>query len=268
MNRLAARTDALRARGRTGLVAFLTAGYPDEATFADLVRAAADAGADVVEIGVPFSDPIADGPVIQAASAAALARGMTLRRTLALTSELAAMVDVPLVLMSYVNPLLAWGAGPFSRAAADAGAAGVILPDVSFEESDAFRGPITEAGLAYVDLVAPTSGDARIRRIAAASRGFVYVVSLTGVTGAARAADATSLATLTERVRAATATPVYVGFGIADPNHACAVARHADGVIIGSSLLRILAETGPNGAAGRAGAFLASVRGALDREGR
>ncbi|HEU4364994.1 MAG TPA: tryptophan synthase subunit alpha [Candidatus Krumholzibacteria bacterium] len=267
MNRLAQTTRALRARGRSGLVAFLTAGYPDERSFVAMVRAAVDAGADVVEIGVPFSDPIADGPVIQASSSVALAHGMSLRRALALASELAATVDVPLVVMSYVNPLLAMGTDAFARAAAEAGVAGVILPDVPFEESGAFRTPIREARLDYVDLIAPTSGDTRIRAIAGAAEGFVYVVSLTGVTGAHHA-FAADLGALTGRVRAATETPVYVGFGISEPGQARTVARHADGVIIGSRLLELAADGAPGGADGRVGAFLASVRGALDREGR
>jgi tryptophan synthase alpha chain len=267
MNRLAERTHAMRTQGRKGLVAFLTAGFPDDETFVATVRAAAEAGADVIEIGIPFSDPMADGPVIQASSSVALAGGMSLRRALALTAELRTSVDVPLVVMSYVNPLLAMGVASFARAAAAAGVGGVILPDVSLEESDAFRAPLRAAGLAYIDLIAPTSSDERIGRLARASEGFVYVVSLTGVTGA-RDAIAADLAELTGRVRAAADTPVYVGFGISQPAQARAVARHADGVIIGSRLLQLAADGAPQGAGGRVGDFLASVRGALDQEGR
>lgn len=262
MNPLSARTNAVRGRGRKGLVAFLTAGYPDEDSFADCVRAAADAGVDVIEIGIPFSDPIADGPVIQASSAAALARGMSLRRALALTSELRATVDVPLVIMSYVNPVFAMGVDAFARAAADAGVAGVILPDVPFEESAPLRTRVRDAGLAYVDLVAPTSGADRIRAIAGPADGFVYVVSLTGVTGVRNTRPA-DLGSIVASVRAATNTPIYVGFGISEPDQARAVAGQADGVIIGSRLVELAAEGTPQ----RVGAFLASVRGALDREG-
>ncbi len=264
MNHLREHTNALRARRRKALVAFLTAGYPDENAFRDIVRAASDAGADVIEIGIPFSDPIADGPVIQTSSTAALAGGMSLRHALSIIAKLAAGLDTPLVAMSYVNPILRMGVETFASAAADAGVRGVILPDVSFEESAAFRGPMRNAGLAYIDLVAPTSGDERIRMVATASEGFVYVVSLTGVTGT-RDAVAADLAALTARVRAATDTPIYVGFGIADADQARAVAGHADGVIIGSRLVRLVAEGDPGGSGRRVGDFLASVRRALDR---
>ncbi|HEX5131659.1 MAG TPA: tryptophan synthase subunit alpha, partial [Candidatus Krumholzibacteria bacterium] len=166
-----------------------------------------------------------------------------------------------------VNPVLSMGLETFVARAGDAGVAGVILPDVSFEESDAFRQPLHSAGMSYVDLVAPTSSDARIQAIAGGSEGFVYVVSLTGVTGA-RDAIAGDLGALTARVRAATATPVYVGFGISSPDAAAAVAEHADGVIIGSRLLGLAAEGAPEAAGRRVGDFLAGVRGALDRKGQ
>jgi len=245
------------------LVAFFTAGYPDDAAFDDLVRGAADAGVDVVEIGIPFSDPIADGPVIQAASGVALAHGTTLSGALHTASRLAHEVGIPLVVMSYVNPILRLGVGAFAREAARAGIAGVIVPDVSFEESAAFRPAIREAGLAYVDLVAPTSGNLRTREIARSSEGFVYVVSITGVTGA-RAADAADVVPLVARVRAATDTPVYVGFGVSTPDDAAEMAAIADGVIIGSRLMQIAGDGPSKAAAGRVGDFLASVRHALD----
>ncbi len=262
MNRLTETTQALRSRRRKALVAFLTAGYPDDATFAETARAAADAGADIIEIGIPFSDPIADGPVIQAASAAALARGMTISRALALASEL--RVEVPLVAMGYVNPVLAMGVDAFARAATAARLSGVVLADVSFEESGAFRGPLRQAGLAYVDLVAPTTGDERLRTIGAAADGFLYLVTMTGVTGARRP-GAAEVAGLAARVREATVFPVYAGFGIASPEQARDVAAHVDGVIIGSRLLEIAAEGSPGGVASRSAAFLARVRAALDR---
>lgn len=262
MNSLAETTRSLRARKRKALVAYFTAGYPDDAAFDAMVRAAADAGADVVEIGIPFSDPIADGPVIQKASLAALAGGMTLARALEAASRLAHEASTPLVVMSYVNPILRFGVDAFARDAARAGVAGVILPDVSFEESSAFRPAMRAAGLAYVDLVAPTSGEARTREIAEASDGFVYVVSITGVTGA-RTAGVADVGPLVERVRAATDTPVYVGFGVSTPDAAAEVARVADGVIIGSRLMQIAGDGPSNSAAGRVGDFLASVRHAL-----
>jgi len=263
MTRLAETTRSLRTQGRKALVAFFTAGYPDDAAFEDLVRGAADAGADVVEIGIPFSDPIADGPVIQAASVAALARGTTLVSALETASRLAQKIDVPLVVMSYINPILRLGVGEFARAAARAGVAGVVVPDVSFEESVAFRPAIREAGLASVDLIAPTSGELRTREIARASEGFVYLVSITGVTGA-RAAVAADVGPLVGHVRAATDTPVYVGFGVSTPDAAAEMAAVADGVIIGSRLTQIAGDGPTKAAAGRVGDFLASVRHALD----
>jgi tryptophan synthase alpha chain len=263
VNALSATTGAVRARGGKGLVAFLTAGFPTPAAFEDSVRAAAGAGCDVIEVGIPFSDPIADGPVIQAASTAALAQGMTLARALESASRLSREVAAPLVFMSYLNPILRMGVDAFAARAAEAGVAGVILPDVSFEESTALRPQLRARGMAYVDLVAPTSGDDRIRTIAGAAEGFVYLVSLTGVTGA-RAEAAAGLPALVARVRAATATPVYVGFGISGAEQARDIARHADGVIIGSRLLQLAAAGEPAGAAARVGDFLAGLRRALE----
>jgi tryptophan synthase alpha chain len=266
MSRLDDRTRALRDSRRKALVAFLTAGYPDAETFVELVKAAADAGADVIEIGIPFSDPIADGPVIQAASAIALAGGMTLARSLDAVERLAGETDAAFVIMGYVNPVLGMGVEAFATRAAAAGANGVILPDVSFEESAAFRNPVRDAGLCYVDLIAPTSGDDRISMIASRAEGFIYLVSMTGVTGA-RGAAADDLVELTNRVRAASKTPVYVGFGISSPEQASAASATADGVIIGSQLLRLAGAGAPREAAGRVGDFLAGVRRALDRTG-
>ncbi len=263
MKALAEATRALRARNRKALVAYFTAGYPDDATFDALVRAAVDAGADAVEVGIPFSDPIADGPVIQASSNAALARGVTLTRALESVARLSREVQVPMVVMSYVNPILRLGVDAFAREAARAGVAGVVLPDVAFEESGAFRPALRGAGLAYVDLVAPTSDDARAREIARASDGFVYAVSITGVTGA-RAAARADVDAIAACVRAATDTPVYVGFGVASAEAAAEIASVSDGVIIGSRLVQLAGDGAANGAAGRVGDFLANVRRALD----
>jgi tryptophan synthase alpha chain len=264
MSRLAGHTEALRARGRKALVAFLTAGYPTRGAFPELVRAAADAGADVIEIGVPFSDPIADGPVIQHASVVALSNGTTLQSALDDAARLSREVDSPLVVMSYINPILRRGVETFARDAERAGIAGVVLPDVSFEESGAFRAPVHDAGLAYIDLVAPTSDDARLRTIAPGSDGFVYVVSLTGVTGT-REAVAADLPALLARVRAHAQVPVYVGFGVSNAAQAAQVAALADGVIIGSRLVRLAGDGAAEGAAARVGGFLAGVRRELDR---
>ena len=168
-------------------------------------------------------------------------------------------VRVPMVVMSYVNPILKIGVDAFARESARAGVAGVVLPDVSFEESPAFRPALRDAGLAYVDLVAPTSDEARAREIARASEGFVYAVSMTGVTGS-RAARKADVEGLVARVRAATDTPVYVGFGVSSPDAAAEIATASDGVIIGSRLMQLAADGPARAAAGRVGDFLASVR--------
>jgi len=261
MNDLVTTTTALRASGGKALVAYLMAGYPDERTFADLVKASVDAGCDLIEVGIPFSDPIADGPVIQAAATAALARGVTLHSTLGQIARLSARV--PLVAMSYINPILRMGVDAFADAARESGISGLILPDVSFEESDGFRPALTARGLAYIDLVAPTSDDARLRAIACASSGFVYLVSVTGVTGV-RSALPAGITELAGRVRAATETPVYVGFGVSTPELAAQLAPCADGVIIGSRLMQLAADGHPGQAGRRVGDFLAQARKAID----
>ena len=263
MKTLGGETKALREQRRKALVAYFTAGYPDGDACDAMVRAAVDAGADIVEIGIPFSDPIADGPVIQATSSAALAGGMTLSRALEAIARLRADVPVPIVVMSYINPILRVGVDAFARDAAQAGVSGVVLPDVSFEESHFLRPALSRAGLAYVDLVAPTSGEARAKVIARASVGFVYAVSMTGVTGA-RTASAADASALVEQVRAATDTPVYVGFGVSSPEAAAEIARVADGVIIGSRLMQIAGAGPAQAAAARVADFVTSVRHELD----
>ncbi len=263
MNTLAGETRALRQRRRKALVAYLTAGYPDGETFVTLALAAVDAGADIIEIGIPFSDPIADGPIIQGSSSTALKNGMTLPRALEAIVRLRTDVRVPVVVMSYINPILGMGTDTFAREAVAAGVSGVVLPDVSFEESDSLRPALSRAGLAYVDLVAPTSGEARAQRIARASQGFVYAVSMTGVTGA-RTASLADASDLVEQVRAATDTPVYVGFGVSTPETAAEIARAADGVIIGSRLMQLAGDGPARGAVARVADFLASVRHELD----
>ncbi len=260
---LDARTRALRDEGRPALVAYLTALYPDAHTFEEVVRAADAAGCDVIEIGIPFSDPIADGPVIQAASTRALASGATMRSALEAAARLAPELRAALVVMTYVNPVLAMGVDAFARRAAECGVRGVILPDVPDEESEPFRTALEAAGLAPIDLLAPTSPEARIARIAPRARGFVYLVSVAGVTGP-RDALPDDLGPFVERVRRHTTTPLYVGFGVSSPEQAAEVTRRADGVIIGSRLIRAIDQGDAAGAPDRVGAFLAGVREAID----
>ena len=258
---LPAVTTALRDAGRKAVVPYLTAGFPSPADGPLLLEAVAAAGCRLVEIGIPFSDPVADGPVIQAASARALAQGTTVADGLALAARAAALGLVPVV-MTYLNPVLAMGLERFAAAAADAGVRGVILPDVPREEAGPARAAFAAAGMTLVDLVAPTSGTARTERIAREARGFLYVVSHTGVTGGDAALDA-AVAPLVARIRDVTDTPCYVGFGIATPDRARAAAAVADGVIVGSALLRAVDEAAPRERPRAARAFLSSLVAAV-----
>jgi tryptophan synthase alpha chain len=227
-----------KADGRSALIVFVEAGDPDLTTTARLVPALAAAGADILELGVPFSDPIADGPTIQRATERALASGTTLRRVLDLAADLRARkVGTPLVLFTYANPILAFGEEAFALRAAEAGFDGVLVTDLPPEEGRGFAGRLRTAGLAPVYLLAPTSPDARLRRAAALSRGFVYVVSRAGITGA-RAALPEDLADFVARVRRSVPRlPVAVGFGISTPDQVRAVARLAEGVVVGSAVV-------------------------------
>lgn len=227
---------ARREGGGKALVPFMTAGFPDPDTSLDLLAGCVARGCGVVEVGVPFSDPVADGPVIQRASQHALEQGMTLTRALHLVRELAQGGATPVV-MTYLNPILRLGLPLFAAEAARAGCAGVIVPDLSVEESPELRAALAAEGLVLVDLVAPTSGPERVARIAGGAAGFLYLVSVTGVTGT-RSAAAADLADFTARVRAHTDVPLYLGFGIDGPDRAREAAAVADGVIVGSALVR------------------------------
>jgi tryptophan synthase alpha chain len=229
----------LRAALGTGdgvaLVPSLMAGYPDLEGSAQLGRRYAESGAAAIEVGIPFSDPLADGPVIQRVGQAALERGTGMRQALEVTSAVA-VAGVPVVLMTYVNPVLAYGVRRFAADAAAAGASGVIVPDLPVEESEPMASWFREAGLDTVFLVAPTSPDERIARIAARSSGFVYCVTLRGVTGA-RAELAPGLEELLARVRRATDLPLAAGFGISRPEHVRRLRGRADAAVVASALL-------------------------------
>ncbi len=232
-----------RKAGRPALVVFVEAGDPDLATTARLLPSLAAAGADVLEMGIPFSDPIADGPVIQRAHERGLASGTTLGAALDLLSGLRRDgFDAPVVLFSYANPILAMGEEAFAARAAAAGADGVLVTDLPPEEGKRLSALLRRAGLDPVYLVAPTSSDERLRRAAALSRGFVYLVSRAGVTGA-RAALPEDLAPLVERVkRQVTRLPVAVGFGLSTPEQVAAVGRLADGAVVGSAVVSRMEE--------------------------
>jgi tryptophan synthase alpha chain len=226
--------------GRRSLAMFITAGYPARNATPDLVCALEEGGADVVEIGVPFSDPLADGPVIQKASGVAIANGVTLPGILAMVSAIRKRTMVPLVLMGYLNPIMRYGVERFFTDAASAGVDGVILPELPLEEWAGYAPRVASAGLAGILLATPTTPPERVRLIDDASTGFVYCVSTTGVTGSSVAASAlTDVRAVRAHVRR---NPMLVGFGISQPEQAALFAREADGVIVGSALLRRLEE--------------------------
>ncbi len=246
-----------------GLVAYLTAGDPDLHTTRDIALAAIDNGADVIELGVPFSDPLADGPVIQRASERAVARGTTLLQVLDLAKELrVARPSAGLVLFSYLNPIVRLGLKDFCARAADAGADGVLLTDMIVEEAGAYLDAMHQHQLAPIFLAAPTSPDARLQAIAAASRGFVYAVSRVGITGA-QTTVASDAETLVRRLRAFTEIPIAVGFGISNADHVRAVGTFADAAIIGSALVALIERSTPAEAAHTIGRFIAGLREAV-----
>jgi tryptophan synthase alpha chain len=262
-SRLDATFGALRARRERALVAYFTAGDPSLAITRKLVVEAARRGADVIELGIPFSDPLADGPVIQRATQRALAAGVTLPRVLELVREMRGEVSVPLVFLTYYNPILAFGLKAFCRTSVEAGIDGVIVADLPPEESGPLRAEAVAAGLDLIHLVAPTSTPERMRRIARASEGFVYMVSLTGVTGE-RAALAPELTQQLRALRAITTKPVCVGFGIGTPEQAALVGQLADGVIVGSAIVRLVEQHGASAELlTRVGDFIAGLKAPL-----
>jgi tryptophan synthase alpha chain len=235
-SRISRRFAELTSSGELGLVAYITAGDPNlDATY-DFVLALADAGTDVIELGVPFSDPLADGPTIQRASERALKSGTTLAGVIDLVRRIRQTSQVPLVLFSYFNPVVQMGLEKFAAAAASAGADGVLITDLTPEESEEYRRILHAHGLDTIFLAAPTSSDDRMRFIAAASTGFLYVVSRTGVTGA-KDSLTEELPSLLRRVRAATTLPIAVGFGISLPGHVSVLGGLADAAVVGSALV-------------------------------
>lgn len=236
MGRIGDRLAAVRARGERALVPFITAGDPDLGVTEALIPALAEAGADVIELGVPFSDPTAEGPTIQRSSERALASGTTLRRVLGLVKSLRPKVDVPLVLMGYANSFLTMGERNFPEAAREAGVDGVITVDCPPEEEPAYFDNLEACGIDAVLLAAPTTTDARLAMLAQRTRGYFYYVSLTGVTGARNALPPRLVENLT-RIRAVSKVPVCVGFGVSTPEQAAFLGQHADGVVVGSALV-------------------------------
>jgi len=263
MSRLDETFARLRARGERALLPYFTVGDPSLADTRRLVAEAARRGADIVELGVPFSDPLADGPVIQRAGARALAAGATVARVLETIAGLRTEVDVPIVLMTYYNPVLAFGLKAFVRTAVDAGVDGAIVTDMPPEESDQLGSEAAAAGLDLVYMVAPTSTPERVRLIARKSRGFIYVVSLTGVTGE-RQELPTDMATQIATIRRVTSMPVCIGFGISTPAQVAAVGRVADGAAVGSAIVRLVeGRTGSPTMVEDVGKFIAELKAPL-----
>jgi len=238
MDRLARRLATLHDQSDKALVTFITAGDPDLDTTEEMIRLLADAGADIIELGVPFSDPMADGPTIQLASERALAAGTTLAGILATVTKIRASLDIPIILMGYLNPIHAYGYERFAVDAARAGVDGVLLVDMPPEESDEFLRHAVPNGLNVIFLLTPTSDKSRIAAVDRLGRGFVYYVTVTGVTGMRTETSATLAAELA-KVRKKIRLPVMAGFGISTPQQAAEVAAMADGVVVGSAIVKL-----------------------------
>ncbi len=260
MNRIDKCFAGLQARGEKALVTFITSGDPSFAATRDLVAELARSGADMIELGVPFSDPLADGPSIQASSFRALENGATVRGVLENVRAIRTQCDVPIVLMTYYNPVQKYGVAAFARDAAEAGADGVIMTDLPPEESAEWKNAADEAGLATVFLLAPTSTKERILLTAKLASGFIYCVSRVGVTGA-RSDVPSELKDLVGTIKEASDLPVCVGFGISKPEHVSFVTRIADGAVVGSALVNVVAEhAGCDDLAQKAGEFVRSLK--------
>ena len=263
MGRIAQRFEALRSRGEAALIPFLTAGDPDLQTTERLVLAMAESGADLIELGVPFSDPQGEGPTIQRASERALAGGATLRRILASVERLRPQIEVPLLLMGYANPILTMGEQDFARSAAEVGVDGIIVADLPPEEGAELFARCRDASVDPVLLAAPTTPDDRLRYLMGETRGFLYYVSLSGVTGARE----TLTQGVEDRVRAAQGmgpAPVCVGFGISTAQHAKQVASFADGVVVGSAIVnRVAASSSSADAVDQVASFCAELKAPL-----
>ena len=258
VTRLSATFARLRRNHRLALIPYLTVGYPSRDATPTLVQAAAESGADAIELGIPFSDPLADGPTIQAASQVALKSGVTVAGALEAAAAARTRVDLPLLFMTYLNPILSYGLDRFCRDAHDAGVDGLIVPDLPATESAALRGAADTVGMDVVFFVAPTSNEAGIDAACRAATGFIYCIAVTGVTGA-RAELEASVIPLIHKVRRHTKLPAVVGFGISRPQHLAALQGEADGVIVASALLDAIARA-PQDAEDAVRRFLTRLR--------
>ncbi len=246
MGRIADTFENLKKENRKALAAFITAGDPDLPTTRELVAAIEESGADLLELGVPFSDPLADGPVIQASAQRALKSGTTLKRIITLVQELRQTSQLPIILMTSYNPVWVYGPSRFIEDAKKAGVDGMIIPDLPPEEAQEFEQESAEKGLDLIYLLAPTSTPRRVEWIGGKSRGFIYYVSITGTTGV-RAGLAEGVAEKVREIKSATTLPVLIGFGISNAENARQAAGIADGVIVGSAIVRLVGETADPG---------------------
>jgi len=251
---------AIRFDHKPGLVVYLTAGDPSLEATREIALAAIDAGADVIELGVPFSDPMADGPVIQRASERAVVRGTRLKDVLALAGEIrAARPDAGLVIFSYLNPILRYGLHNFAEAAAAAGVDGALVTDLIVEEADEYLAEMKRVGLAPIFLAAPTSPDERLEAIATHCKGFVYAISRVGVTGTQKSLTSDASA-LVARIRRWTRLPIAVGFGISNAEHVAQVASFADAAVIGSAIVELIERSTPETSPGAVARFIKGLR--------
>lgn len=237
MTRIGTLFEKLRREKRCGMVAYLTAGDPTPDATPELVAALERGGADLIELGVPFSDPVADGPVIQAAGDRAIRAGTTMKKVLAIAAKIRQHSEIPLLLFTYLNPALRYGFAQLARDARAAGIDGCLLTDASVEEADAYVKIMREAGIDTVFMVAPTSTDHRLKLVARYSSGFIYLVSRAGITGERQTLSDSALP-LIERMRTFTDLPLAMGFGLSTPEQVAAIARHADAVVVGSAIVR------------------------------
>ncbi len=269
MSRITATFAALKAQGRKALIPYVTAGDPFADATPQIMQALAEGGADIIELGVPFSDPMADGPVIQAAGERALARGIGLAQVFEMVAQFRATnTSTPVVLMGYANPIERYeqgrGQGAFARAAREAGVDGLIVVDYPPEECEAFAQQLKSVQLDLIFLLAPTSTDARMQQVGRLASGFVYYVSLKGVTGSG-ALDTAAVAAMLPRIRQHVSLPIGVGFGIRDAASAQAVGRVADAVVIGARLVQLLQDQSRDNVGAAARSFAADIRQALDQ---
>lgn len=247
----------LKASGKKAFIPYIMAGDPDIERTKQYISLLENCGADIIELGVPFSDPLADGPTIQMAAERAVAAGVTLRKVISFVREVRAQTQIPLILMTYYNPVFKYGEEKFIKDAVDAGVDGVIVPDLPPDEASHLIKTSRASGLDTIFLAAPTSTDKRIKKVASASSGFVYYVSMTGITGTTLTLDASFIEHL-NKVKQASKNPVAVGFGVSTPDDARTIAGVADGVIVGSAIVKKLHED-PDGAKD----FISSLRGAI-----